>query len=152
MPNRKVILNQEVDGLGAAGDIVEVRAGYARNLLLPRGWASAWSAGAEKHVLALRKARQAKQIADHDEAVKVKGQLESSSARIELKSGKNGRLFGAVTPALVAEALHTATGHNFDRRQVALPAHVKTSGSYTATVRVNDEITADAKFEVVGKA
>ena len=48
MPNRKVILNQEVDGLGAAGDIVEVSAGYARNLLLPRGWASAWTAGAEK--------------------------------------------------------------------------------------------------------
>ena len=54
MPNRKVILNQEVDGLGAAGDVVEVRAGYARNLLLPRGWASAWTAGAEKHIETLR--------------------------------------------------------------------------------------------------
>ncbi|WP_309130759.1 50S ribosomal protein L9 [Brevibacterium sp.] len=152
MPNRKVILNQEVDGLGAAGDIVEVRAGYARNLLLPRGWASVWSEGAEKHIEALRKARQSKQIADHDEAVKVKAQLEASSARIELKAGKNGRLFGAVTPALVAEALQAATGHDFDRRQVALAGHVKTPGTYTATVRVNDAITANAKFEVVGKA
>ncbi|MGO2036229.1 MAG: 50S ribosomal protein L9 [Brevibacterium sp.] len=152
MPNRKVILNQEVDGLGAAGDVVEVRAGYARNLLLPRGWASAWSEGAEKHINALRKARQAKQIADHDEAVKVKGELESSSARIEMKSGKNGRLFGAVTPALVAEALQAATGHDFDRRQVALTGHVKAPGSYTAVVRVNDSITANANFEVIGKA
>ena len=109
MPNRKVILNQEVDGLGAAGDVVEVRAGYARNLLLPRGWASAWSAGAEKHIESLRKVRQAKQIADHDEAIKVKGELESTTARIDMKAGKNGRLFGAVTPALVAEALQTAT-------------------------------------------
>src|SRR5699024_102819 len=104
MPNRKVILNQEVDGLGAAGDVVEVRAGYARNLLLPRGWASAWSAGVEKHIEALRKTRRAKQIADHDEAVKAKSELESTTARIDMKAGKNGRLFGAVTPALVAEA------------------------------------------------
>ncbi|WP_313450685.1 50S ribosomal protein L9 [Brevibacterium casei] len=152
MPNRKVILTQEVDGLGAAGDIVEVRAGYARNLLVPRGWATPWTEGAEKQILALRKARQAKQIVDHDEAVRVKDQLESTSARIELKAGKNGRLFGAVTPALVAEALQTATGHDFDRRQVALTGHVKTSGSYTAVVRVNDTITANAKFDVIGKA
>ena len=152
MPNRKVILNQEVDGLGAAGDVVEVRAGYARNLLLPRGWASAWSAGAEKHIDALRKARQAKQIADHDEAIKVKGELESTTARIDMKAGKNGRLFGAVTPALVAEALQTATGREFDRRQVALTGHVKTPGSYNAVVRVGDEITAKIKFEVIGKA
>ncbi|WP_209324429.1 50S ribosomal protein L9 [Brevibacterium renqingii] len=152
MPNRKVILNQEVDGLGAAGDVVEVRAGYARNLLLPRGWASAWSAGAEKHIEALRKTRQAKQIADHDEAVKVKGELESTTARIDMKAGKNGRLFGAVTPALVAEALHNVTGRDFDRRQVALTGHVKTPGSYSAVVRVSDEITAKIKFEVIGKA
>lgn len=152
MPNRKVILNQEVDGLGAAGDVVEVRAGYARNLLLPRGWASAWTAGAEKHINALRKARQAKQIADHDEAIKVKGELESTTARIDMKAGKNGRLFGAVTPALVAEALHTATGHDFDRRQVALTGHVKAPGSHSAVVRLNDAITAQIKFEVVGKA
>lgn len=152
MATRKIILNQEVDGLGAAGDVVEVKAGYARNLLLPRGWAQPWTAGAEKQVDALRKIRKARQIADRDEALALKAQLEKATARIELKAGKGGRLFGSVTPALVAEALQTATGREFDRRQVALPTHVKTAGSYTATVRVHDEITANAKFSVIGKA
>ncbi|MCQ9368702.1 50S ribosomal protein L9 [Brevibacterium sp. 50QC2O2] len=152
MATKKIILNQEVDGLGAAGDVVEVKAGYARNLLLPRGWAQPWTAGAEKQIAALQKARQTKQLADRDAALELKAQLEKTAARIEMKAGKNGRLFGAVTPALVAEALAAATGREFDRRQVALPAHVKTPGTYTATVRVHDEITASAKFAVIGKA
>ena len=77
MPTRKVILNQEVDGLGAAGDVVDVKAGYARNLLIPRGWASPWTAGAEKQIETLRKARQARQIADREAAVELKNKLES---------------------------------------------------------------------------
>ena len=152
MANRKLILTQEVDRLGAAGDVVEVRAGYARNLLIPRGLATPWSAGAQKQIDALRKARQARQIADRDEALALRGRIESATARVEMKSGKGGRLFGAVTPALVAEALSTAVGADFDRRQVALPGHVKAAGMHTATVRVHDEITANAKFEVIGKA
>lgn len=152
MANRKLILNQEVDRLGAAGDVVEVRAGYARNLLIPRGLATPWSAGAQKQIDALRRARQARQIADRDEALALKGRIESATARIEMKSGKGGRLFGAVTSALVAEALSTAVGAQFDRRQVALPGHVKAAGMHTATVRVHDEITANATFEVIGKA
>ena len=152
MPTRKVILNQEVDGLGAAGDVVDVKAGYARNLLIPRGWASPWTAGAEKQIEVLRKARQARQIADREAAVELKNKLEATVARIEMKAGKGGRLFGAVTPVLVADALKESTGHEFDRRQVALTGHVKTSGSYVATVRVHDEITANAKFDVIGKA
>ncbi|GAA1998022.1 50S ribosomal protein L9 [Brevibacterium samyangense] len=152
MATKKIILNQEVDGLGAAGDVVEVKAGYARNLLLPRGWASAWTPGAEKQIDALRKARRSRQIADRDEALALKAKLESATARIDMKAGKNGRLFGAVTPALVAEALASVAGTEFDRRQVALGSHVKTAGAYTATVRVHDEITANAKFEVIAKA
>lgn len=152
MANIKLILNQEVDRLGAAGDVVTVRAGYARNLLLPRGWAQPWTAGAEKQVEALRKARQARQIADREEAIALKEKLEATTARIEMKAGKGGRLFGAVTTTAVADALKDAVGHEFDRRQIALPKHIKEAGSYTATVRVHDEITANAKFDVIGKA
>ncbi|MCT1828819.1 MULTISPECIES: 50S ribosomal protein L9 [Brevibacterium] len=151
MATKKVILNQEVDGLGAAGDVVEVKAGYARNLLIPRGWATTWSAGAEKQIESLRKSRQARQLADRDEALALKEKLEGSSAKIEMKAGQNNRLFGAVTAALVADALSEAHGTTFDRRQIALPGHVKEPGSYTATVRVHDEITANAKFDVIGK-
>ncbi|GAA2094744.1 MULTISPECIES: 50S ribosomal protein L9 [Brevibacterium] len=152
MATRKLILNQEVDRLGAAGDVVEVKAGYARNLLIPRGWARPWTPGAEKEIQSLRKARQARQIADRDEAIVLKEKIEGTTSRIEMKAGKGGRLFGAVTPALVAEAITAATGHEFDRRQVALPGHVKAAGAYTAIVRVHDEITANAKFTVIGKA
>ena len=105
--------------LGGAGDVVEVRAGYARNQLVPRGLATRWTKGGQKQVDALRKARQARQIADRDEALALKGKIESTTARIEMKSGKGGRLFGAVTSALVADAVSTAVGAQFDRRQVA---------------------------------
>lgn len=152
MATKKLILNHEVDGLGAAGDVVEVRAGYARNLLIPRGWATPWSEGAQKQIDALRKSRQTRQIADRDEALALKEKLESTAAKIEMKAGAQGRLFGAVTPALVAEALAASAGVDIDRRAVALPGHVKSSGSYTATVRLHEEITANAKFDVIGKA
>jgi large subunit ribosomal protein L9 len=152
MATKKLILNHEVDGLGAAGDVVEVRAGYARNLLIPRGWATPWTAGAQKQIEALRKARQARQLADRDEAIALKEKLEATTGRIEMKAGAQGRLFGAVTPALVAEALSASTGAQIDRRSVALPGHVKSAGSHTATVRVHDEIVANAKFDVIGKA
>ena len=88
MATRKLILTQEVDRLGAAGDVVEVRAGYARNLLIPRGLATPWSAGAQKQIDALRKARQARQIADRDEALALKGKIESTTARIEHEVGQ----------------------------------------------------------------
>ena len=151
MATQKLILNQEVDRLGAAGDVVEVRSGYARNLLIPRGWATPWTPGAQKQIDALKKSRQARQLADRDEAIALKEKLEATTATIEMKAGDSGRLFGAVTAAQVAEALTAATGTEFDRRQVALAEHVKKAGKYTATVRVHDEITATANFEVIGK-
>ncbi|GAB3046250.1 50S ribosomal protein L9 [Sediminivirga luteola] len=150
MATTKIILTQEVDGLGADGDIVEVKAGYARNLLIPRGWATRWTPGAQKQIETQRKARKAREIADRDQALALKAKLEESSTSLELKAGANGRLFGAVTPALVAEALSAATGVTIDRRAVALATHVKEPGEYKATVRLHEDITAVAPFEVVG--
>ena len=152
MATKKVILTHEVTGLGASGDVVEVRAGYARNLLIPRGLAMPWTAGGEEHVESLRKARQAKQIADRDEAFAVREQIEAIELTIEMKAGKGGRLFGAVTPAKIAEALREKTGRDFDHRQVALAEHVKSMGKFFATVRIHDDVTARLVFEVVGKA
>lgn len=150
MATTKLILTHEVDGLGAAGDVVEVKAGYARNLLIPRGWATRWSAGAEKQVESLKKARKAREVANREDAVALKATLESVTATVEMKAGENGRLFGAVTPAIVAEALSAKAGSTVDRRSVAIPGHVKTAGTYQATVRVHDDITASTTFEVVG--
>src|SRR4051812_37009942 len=98
----KLILTQEVTGLGTPGDVVEVKDGYGRNYLLPRGLAVAWSKGGEKQVSSIRKARQAREIASIEEAQQVRSRLESKPVTVRAKAGSGGRLFGAVTPGDVA--------------------------------------------------
>ncbi len=91
----KLILTHEVTGLGAPGDVVEVKDGYARNFLVPRGLATAWSKGAEKQVTSIRKARKAREIATLDEAKAIRDALQSKPVVVRAKSGDSGRLFGA---------------------------------------------------------
>ena len=104
----KLILTQEVSSLGAAGDIVEVRDGYARNYLLPRGYALTWTKGGEKDVERLRSARRAREIATVEEAQAVAEKLQSTSVKVPVKTGESGRLFGTVGPAQIAEAVEAA--------------------------------------------
>ena len=93
----KLILTHEVTGLGAAGDIVEVKDGYGRNFLMPRGLATPWTKGGQKQVDALTKGREVREIKDLDTAKGVKGQLEATSVKVPAKAGQSGRLFGAVS-------------------------------------------------------
>ncbi|HEY8372038.1 MAG TPA: 50S ribosomal protein L9, partial [Pseudonocardiaceae bacterium] len=89
----KLILTQEVSGLGGPGDIVEVKDGYGRNYLMPRGLAIRWTKGGEKQVAAIRKAREVRQIRDLDQAREVKAQLEGLTITVPARSGASGRLF-----------------------------------------------------------
>lgn len=89
----KLILTQEVSGLGAAGDVVEVKDGYGRNYLMPRGFAFPWTKGAQKQIDSIRQARQKREFADLDSAREVKAQLEGGSVRVSAKAGESGRLF-----------------------------------------------------------
>ena len=145
----KLILTQEVDGLGEPGDLVEVKDGYGRNFLMPRGLAVAWTKGGEKQVASIRKARQSRQIKTLDEAKQVKAKLESGAVVVSARAGASGRLFGAVTPADIADAVSASGGPTLDRRKVEVPQNIKSLGEYTVHVRLHADLRADVKLKVV---
>ncbi len=101
----KIILTHEVSGLGAAGDVVDVKDGYARNYLIPRKFAIRWTKGGEKDVEQIRRARKIHEIQTIEQANQVKAQLEGVKVRLAVRSGDAGRLFGSVTPADIASAI-----------------------------------------------
>jgi large subunit ribosomal protein L9 len=144
----KIILTQEVSGLGAPGDVVEVRDGYGRNYLLPQGFALPWTKGAEKQIALIKRARSAREIRDLGHANEVKGQLESLSVKMSVRAGDGGRLYGSVTPAEVVDAVRRAGGPTLDRRRVELPSHVKSVGDYKVRVKLHPEVAANFTLTV----
>ena len=145
----KLILTHEVTGLGAPGDIVEVKDGFARNYLVPRGLATTWSKGAEKQVTSIRKARKAREIATLDEAKAVRDALQSKPVVVRVKSGESGRLFGAVTTSEIADAVKAAGAPAVDKRKVEVGQPIKTLGDHTVQVRLHPEVTAKIDVKVV---
>jgi large subunit ribosomal protein L9 len=144
----KIILTQEVSGVGGPGDVVEVKDGYARNYLLPQGFAIRWSKGAEKQVTVIKRAREVREIRDLDQANAVKTQLEGLKVSMSVRAGDGGRLFGSVTPAEVVEAVQVAGGPKLDRRRVELPGHIKATGGYKVSVKLHPEVTASFALNV----
>ncbi|WP_010525625.1 50S ribosomal protein L9 [Nesterenkonia sp. F] len=147
----KLILTQEVTGLGAAGDVVDVKDGYARNYLLPQGYAMAWTKGGEKDVERLRAARRAREIETVEEARAAAEKLQSAQVTIPVKVGENGRLFGTVGPAHVAQAVEAAGLGSIDKRTVEIPQRIKALGEYTATVKLHADVTASLDLQVVAE-
>ncbi|GAA2862696.1 50S ribosomal protein L9 [Paenarthrobacter ilicis] len=145
----KLILTHEVTGLGAAGDVVEVKDGYARNFLLPRGFALTWTKGGEKQVETIKAARAARAHASVEAAQAQAQALSSKKVKLEVKAGESGRLFGTVKPADVAAAVEAAGLGAIDKRNVELPNHFKSVGSYTANVRLHEDVSAVIDLEVV---
>ncbi len=145
----KIILTNEVSGLGAAGDVVEVKDGYARNYLVPRGFAIRWTKGGEKDVEQIRRARRIREIATLEQANEVKAQLQAVKIKLATRAGDAGRLFGSVTPADIAGAIQAAGGPAVDKRRVALVAPIKTVGSHQVTVSLHPEVSVKLDLEVV---
>lgn len=144
----KLILTQEVNGLGAPGDVVEVAAGYGRNYLIPRGFAIRWTRGAEKQVEQIKRARAVRDIRTLDEAKAAADQLEKLTVRLKRRSGGNGRLFGSVGPADIAEAVQQAGGPEVDKRKIVVPDPIKTAGSHQVQIRLHADVTASVKIDV----
>jgi large subunit ribosomal protein L9 len=144
----KIILTQEVNGLGTPGDVVEVKDGYGRNYLLPQGFAIPWTRGGEKQVSAIKRARSAREIRDVGHATEVKTRLESLSVKMSVRAGDGGRLYGSVTPAEVVEAVRQAGGPELDRRRLVLPGHVKSVGDYKVQVKLHPEVAASFTLTV----
>ncbi|MEU5780171.1 50S ribosomal protein L9 [Micromonospora lupini] len=145
----KIILTQEVSGLGAPGDIVEVKDGFGRNYLLPQGFAIAWTKGAEKQVTVIKRARSAREIRDLGHANEVKGQLEGLKVNLKARAGDGGRLFGSVTSAEIVDAVKGAGGPVLDRRRLEVPGHIKSTGTYPVKIKLHPEVTASFNLNVV---
>jgi large subunit ribosomal protein L9 len=145
----KLILTQEVTGLGSPGDVVEVKDGYGRNYLVPRGFAVAWTKGGEKQIASIRSARQNREVKSLDEAQQIRQSLESRTVKLSARAGASGRLFGAITPSDVAAAVESAGGTQVDRRKVELSQPIKSLGDYTVLIRLHPEVQAKVKLQVV---
>jgi len=145
----KIILTHEVSGLGAAGDVVEVKDGYARNYLLPRSLAMPWTKGAEKDVTAIRRARKAREIASLDDAKATRDALEAKAVVVTAKAGASGRLFGAVTATEIAAAVAAAGSVTVDKRRIEVAQAIKSTGDYTVQVRLHPEVAAKVTVKVV---
>jgi large subunit ribosomal protein L9 len=146
----KIILTNEVSNLGSPGDVVEVKDGYGRNFLLPKGYAIRWTKGAEKQVSVIKRARDAREIRDLGQATEVKDQLAQLTVSLSARSGNGGRLFGSVTPAEIVDAVKAAGGPLLDRRRLELPGQIKTTGTHNVKIKLHPEVTATFGVNVVG--
>ena len=150
----KLILTAEVDHLGVAGDTVEVKDGYGRNFLLPRGLAIGATRGAQKQADSIRRAQEAKRVHDREHADEIKAAIVAlGTVTLPMKAaGDSGKLFGSVTANDVAVAIKKAGGPSVDKRSVRLPkAHIKETGTHTIGVHLHPQVEAEVTVEIVGQ-
>jgi len=145
----KVILQKEVDKLGVPGDLVDVADGYARNYLIPRKLAAPATKGGVKHSERLRRAHQDRVQKAVGEAQSVADRLTGSNVRITARAGEDGRLFGSITVATVADALSAAAGTPIDRHDVNLPEPIRSTGVHEVVVRLHSQVAPTVSVEVV---
>ena len=147
----KVVLQQSVEKLGDPGDIVEVADGYARNYLVPRGLAVQATKGMVRHVESLQRSHASKTDKQRSEARAVADRLAATPLTVRAKAGDEGRLFGSVTAADVAEALRAQTGLAIDRHDVRLQEPIRSVGSHVVNVHlfagVDQAVTVQVEAE-----
>ena len=144
----KLILTQEVSGLGTPGDVVEIKAGYGRNYLVPRSLAMPWTRGSEKQIEMIKRARSAREIRSLDDAKDAASRLGSLKVRLHTRAGTGGRLFGSISTADIAEAVRTAGGPTLDKRKIEMQSPIKTVGAHQVAVRLHPEVSANLEIEV----
>ena len=150
MANSKVLLLEPIDSLGAEGDIVTVRAGYARNYLLPRKQALPITQANKKYVESLLKAREMREQKEIETARELAEKIETVHIAIAVKTGEGGKMFGAVTAGELLKRLEEE-GIQLSKKQMRLPQPVKELGSHVAHIKLHAELEVDLKFEVVSE-
>ena len=141
----KLILTQEVSGLGAAGDVVDVKSGFGRNFLVPQGLATQWTRGGEKQVTQIKRARNKRSVRDLDHALEIKAALEAAPIVISARAGSEGRLFGSITVGDIASSIRVV---DVDKRKIILSAPIKTAGRHEVTVRLHSDVLAKVALDV----
>ena len=144
----KLILTQPVSGLGVAGDVVDVKDGYARNYLMPRKLGTAWTKGGQKQVDAILAGREARSHKSEEDAKAAKAVLQSTTVVVSARAGQGGRLFGAVTSGDIAEAIVSSGGPQVDKRKIEVPTPIRNVGEHQAHVRLHDDVSVDVTVVV----
>jgi large subunit ribosomal protein L9 len=129
--------------------VVEVKDGYGRNYLVPRGLALRWTRGGEKTVESIKKARSSRAVRDQDHAEQIKSKLEAQAVPVQVRAGTGGRLFGAVTTAEIAGALADVSGEAVDKRTIVVTQPIKSLGSHQVSIKLHDEVSATVDLNVI---
>jgi large subunit ribosomal protein L9 len=147
----KIVLRNDVSGMGRKGDVLDVADGYARNYLLPKGFALVATPGVEAQAEAMRKARQARIAAERAEAAEIAKVLGNTTVRVTAKAGREGKLFGSVSASDIAAAIAAQTGTEVDRRSIDITDAIKTTGSHSVVARLHSEVEVAVIVEVVAQ-
>ena len=145
----KVILLEDVKGLGKKGDLVNAKDGYARNFLLPKGLATEATEGNVKVLKQQKKSEKLKMEAERENALKIKEKLEEITVKIEGKAGEGGRLFGSITTKDIVDELFKQYKIKIDKKKIVMDENIKTIGTTIVDVKVYTEINAKLKVKVV---
>ena len=147
----KIILKKEVTNLGEAGDVVEVKAGYAQNYLIPQGFATVATPSAVKQLEETKRQRahkEAKLVAD---AEALAAKIEAATAKVAVKVSETGKIYGSVTTAQIEDALK-ALGIEVDKKNITIPEDIKALGEYEGTIKVYKAVKAAVRFVVEAEA
>jgi large subunit ribosomal protein L9 len=150
MATTEVLLVKPVEGLGGEGDQVKVRAGYARNFLLPRKIAVSLNAANKKHIDSLKKRRAEREQAELGGAQELGKKLEKTSLAFAVKTGEGGRMFGAITAQDIHDKL-VASGLEIDKKRIHLHTPVKTLGKHEVKIKLHADVSVDLPFDVVSE-
>lgn len=150
MAYSEILLTKPVDGLGGEGDQVRVRAGYARNYLLPRGFAVCLTQANRKQVEALKKRRSAREAQELEGAQEIAKKLEKTSLAFAVKTGEGGKMFGAITVNDIHDKL-VAAGIDLDKKKIHLHTPVKTLGKHEVKIKLHAEVSVEISFDVVSE-
>jgi large subunit ribosomal protein L9 len=150
MATTEVLLIKPVDGLGGEGDQVKVRAGYARNYLLPRKIAVSLNSANKKHVDSLKKRRAEREQSEVTSAQELAKKLEKTSLAFAVKTGEGGKMFGAITAQDIHDKL-VASGIELDKRKIHLHTPVKTLGKHEVKIKLHAEVSVELGFDVVSE-
>ncbi|MFP5225451.1 MAG: 50S ribosomal protein L9 [Actinomycetota bacterium] len=145
----KVVLTQEVRGLGSPGDVLDVADGYARNYLIPKKFALKATDGVLNQVEKIRKTREIREVKSLDQAKSIADQLSSLTVRVPAKAGEGGRLFGQITMKQVAEAIAKAGGPKVDPKRIISESHIKTVGQHAVALKLHPEVEASVTVDVI---
>lgn len=147
----KLILQKEVEKLGEPGDIVEVKDGYARNYLIPRGLATQATKGALEHAERVRRQHESREAKALDEATAFAKRLEKTPVQVQAQAGEDGRLFGSVTAQQIAEAVQRSIGEDVDRHEIRMEEPIRSTGTHEVQVHLHPEVNATITVQVVAQ-